>query len=64
MSLTRYATMDPLMLMSIVNMKLRDECPSLEDLARRYDISQSGLQERLAQAGYHYQPATNQFVQV
>lgn len=64
MSLTRYATMDPLMLMSIVNMKLRDECPSLEDLARRYDISMSGLQERLAQAGYHYQSATNQFVQV
>ena len=53
MSLTRYATMDPLMLMSIVNMKLRDECPTLEDLARRYDISMSGLQERLAQAGYH-----------
>ena len=64
MSLTRYATMDPLMLMSIVNMKLRDECPTLEDLARRYDISMSGLQERLAQAGYHYQPATSQFVQV
>lgn len=64
MPLSRYATMDPLMLMSIINMKLRDECPSLDDLARRYDLSVEVLQERLSQAGYQHQPATNQFVQI
>ena len=64
MPLSRYATMDPLMLMSIINMKLRYECPSLDDLARRYDLSVEVLQERLSQAGYQYQPATNQFVQI
>ncbi|MCE9946828.1 DUF4250 domain-containing protein [Hafnia paralvei] len=64
MPLSRYATMDPLMLMSIINMKLRDECPSLDDLARRYDLSVEVLQERLSQADYQYQPATNQFVQI
>ena len=52
MPLSRYATMAPLMLMSIINMKLRDECPSLDDLARRYDLSVEVLQERLSQAGY------------
>ncbi|MBW7982331.1 DUF4250 domain-containing protein [Enterobacillus tribolii] len=61
MSLTHYKTMDPVMLMSIVNMKLRDECASLDDLLARYDLAREVLEERLAQAGYHYRPASNQF---
>ncbi|EFE22385.1 hypothetical protein EDWATA_02632, partial [Edwardsiella tarda ATCC 23685] len=32
MPLSRYATMDPVMLLSIINMKLRDECDSLPAL--------------------------------
>lgn len=61
MPLSRYATMDPAMLLSIVNMKLRDECDSLRTLCARYDIPQSLLEARLAAAGFRYSRDSNQF---
>ncbi|WP_347254638.1 DUF4250 domain-containing protein [Leminorella grimontii] len=62
MPLTRFSTMDPNMLLSIVNMKLRDEFDSLEELARSYDIDADALYEKLLDAGYRYQPSNNQFI--
>ena len=52
---------DPYMLLSWVNMKLRDEYNTLDELCRSLDISRDELEEKLASIDYHYQPATNQF---
>lgn len=52
---------DPIMLYSVVNTKLRDEYPTLEDLCTSLDISPDDLQSRLAAVGFTYDPATNQF---
>lgn len=47
MDLAKFETMDPVMLMSIVNMKLRDDFDSLEDLVRYFDIDAEALKARL-----------------
>ncbi|MCM1337368.1 MAG: DUF4250 domain-containing protein [Candidatus Amulumruptor caecigallinarius] len=52
---------DPVMLLSFINMKLRDEYPSLEELCRALDIDESELREKLRQIDYEYIPAVNQF---
>lgn len=52
---------DPVMLLSTVNMKLRDEYPSLEELCLSLDIDRGELEKRLAAIGYEYVPAQNQF---
>lgn len=53
---------DPYMLLSVVNMKLRDEASSLEELCRTYDKDQSELVAQLLAIGYCYDKAHNQFV--
>ncbi len=52
---------DPFMLLSMVNMKLRDEYSSLEDFCKSNDIDQSSLEETLSKAGFEYLPEINQF---
>lgn len=52
---------DPVMLLSIVNMKLRDGCPSLEEFCKSLGADQAALEQKLAAIGYHYDPAANQF---
>ncbi|MDE6010558.1 MAG: DUF4250 domain-containing protein [Muribaculaceae bacterium] len=52
---------DPNMLYSLINMKLRDEYPSLDSLCRGLDIDRETLTQTLSDAGYHYDPATNAF---
>ncbi|OOE90366.1 DUF4250 domain-containing protein [Salinivibrio sharmensis] len=61
MDLNNYATMDPVMLMSIVNMKLRDEFDGLDDLVRYYDIDKTALCARLEKAGFTYFADAKQF---
>ena len=53
---------DPNMLYSVVNMKLRDEYPSLDALCQGMDIDKSDLLTTLEAAGFHYDAATNRFV--
>lgn len=53
---------DPYMLLSFVNMKLRDECRSLEDFCDRYEISKAHLTDLLCKIDYEYNSSTNQFV--
>ncbi|MDE6272237.1 MAG: DUF4250 domain-containing protein [Muribaculaceae bacterium] len=57
-----YLPKDPNMLYSVINMKLRDEYPSLSALCRGLDIDQANIVKPLADAGYHYDEATNRFV--
>lgn len=52
---------DPIMLLSVVNMKLRDCYPTLEALCEDMDISTEELESRLKAAGYEYSKETNQF---
>ncbi|MED9822543.1 MAG: DUF4250 domain-containing protein [Christensenellales bacterium] len=53
---------DPVMLLSVVNTKLRDRYASLEALCDDLDASEAEIAERLAQIGYHYSKERNQFV--
>ena len=51
----------PAMLLSVVNMKLRDEYASLDALCDDLDIDKAALTEKLSAAGYTYDPAGNRF---
>ena len=61
MSLENYSTMDPFILLSAVNMQLRDEYPSLEELCKVHDINQDELVAKLKAAGFEYVKEINQF---
>ena len=53
---------DPFMLLSFVNMKLRDgDYSSLEDFCSSNDIEKSELVSKLAEAGFEYNSQLNQF---
>ena len=49
------------MLLSAVNMQLRDHYPSLEELAKAYMIDAQEIIENLAAINYVYDEKTNQF---
>ncbi|MDO4303554.1 MAG: DUF4250 domain-containing protein [Bacillota bacterium] len=53
---------DPNMLLSYVNLKLRDFYSSLENMCDDMDISQAEIEEKLKSIGYRYDSARNQFV--
>ncbi len=53
---------DPVILLSFVNMKLRDQYGSLEDLCRDYGADQPELTRKLWEAGYVYHQEHRQFV--
>ena len=53
---------DPMILLSVVNTKLRDFYPTLEVFCREADVSEAELRETLAGIDYEYDPETNQFV--
>lgn len=50
-----------MMLYSYVNTKLRDQYGSLDALCRALDVDRQELEERLAEAGFTYDPAQNRF---
>ena len=52
---------DPYMLLSVVNMKLRDRYASLAELCDDLDVSQDELVATLAKAGFEYDSANNRF---
>lgn len=52
---------DPVILLSVVNTKLRDQYPSLAELAAAYMIPSREIEEKLAQIGYHYDDVQNRF---
>ena len=52
---------DPVMLMSFVNMKLRDEYRTLEDLCAAYGLQESELKAILETAGFEWMPGCRQF---
>jgi len=52
---------DPVMLLSYVNMKLRDQYDSLESMCEDLDISMNEIIEKLKNIDYIYDNEKNQF---
>lgn len=52
---------DPMMLFSVVNMKLRDEYHSLDELCDDMQVNRNELETQLAQAGFEYNEAAGKF---
>ncbi|RJX74257.1 DUF4250 domain-containing protein [Vibrio sinensis] len=62
MNLTNFESMDTIMLMSIVNLKLRDDFNGdLNELAVFFDIDKAALESKLATAGFEFLPEVGQF---
>ena len=53
---------DPFMLLSVVNMKLRDYYPSLDALCDDLDQQKSSIEAVLATVGYYYDRDQNAFL--
>lgn len=52
---------EPMILLSFLNMKLRDGYASLREFCDGNDADLDELTETLASVGYHYDEKTNQF---
>ena len=53
---------DPVMLLSLINTKLRDYNSSLDDLCKEYDLEKEYIIEKLSMIDYHYNEERNQFI--
>ena len=53
---------DPIMLLSVVNLKLRDYFKNLDALCEDLDADKADLCAKLKAAGYEYDPQRNQFI--
>ena len=52
---------DPMMLLSAVNMKLRDTYASLDEFCEDMDVNKEELVKKLADAGFEYSEENNRF---
>ncbi len=52
---------DPLMLMSVINMKLRDFYPDLDALCDDMGIDRAEIEKALGAAGFEYNSEQNRF---
>lgn len=53
---------DPVILLSYINTKLRDEYPSLAELCAALDADRATLEDALSALEYRYDPKQNQFI--
>lgn len=53
---------DPMILLSFINTKLRDEYPSLDALCDDMQADKAQLEEKLKAIDYTYSPELNKFV--
>jgi hypothetical protein len=52
---------DPIILLSWLNTKLRDDYSSLDELCNAMNLERQQLEEKMSTAGFIYDPAVNQF---
>lgn len=52
---------DPMLLLSVVNMKLRDFYHNIDELCADIDVEKKELLEQLSAIDYEYDENTNQF---
>ena len=53
---------DPAMLLSFINLKLRDYYSDLDKLCDDLDIDRTEIEDKLSAIDYHYDKEKNQFV--
>lgn len=53
---------DPVMLLSFINMKLRDYYKDVDALCQDMELDRRELEQSLASIDYHYSKERNQFV--
>jgi hypothetical protein len=53
---------DPVMLLSVINLKLRDFYGSLDNLCDDMDVDKKHIESILSTIDYHYSEEKNQFV--
>ena len=53
---------DPVILLSVINTKLRDYYSSLDALCEDLNIDKEEITKKLSLIGYNYKPERNQFV--
>ena len=53
---------DPIMLLSVINMKLRDRYASLDALCEDMDVTKAEIVAALDVVGYAYSEENNQFI--
>lgn len=56
-----FKTGDINILLSMINLKLRDEFSDLDDLVSFYNVDKEELLNRMNENGYFYSKETNQF---
>ena len=52
---------DPMMLFSVINMKLRDNYSSLDELCDDLNVEKEDIIAQLKNAGFEYSPEHNKF---
>lgn len=60
-NLSHYLTMDPHLLLGLLNTELRNHCDSIDDLVKTHHLDEERLIEKMAAADYVYHPELNQF---
>ncbi|MGN0405839.1 MAG: DUF4250 domain-containing protein [Bariatricus sp.] len=53
---------DPMILLSMINMKLRDAYSGLDELCEDMEVDRGMLEKKLEQIDYRYDEGTNQFI--
>ena len=53
---------DPVILLSFLNLKLRDSYPALDALCEDLGLNRQELEEKMKAIDYEYSPEQNQFV--
>ena len=52
---------DPMILLSVINMKLRDSYSGLDELCEDMEVDREMIEKKLEQIDYRYDEETNQF---
>lgn len=53
---------DPIILLGVINTKLRDHYPTLDALCDDLNVSRNEIEAKLAGIGYAYSPEHNKFI--
>lgn len=61
MDLSKWETMDPHLLVGLLNTELRNHAESLDDLAKTHGLPLEELVLRMGEAGYVYREQQRQF---
>ena len=61
MRLSGFKTMDPNLLLGLINTALRNDCGDLDDLAKQHDVDEQSLVTHMSSLGYTYRNDINQF---